>query len=224
MRVSVQRTEPCDFAGCNCRLLRRSLHRLFTIQRTTPVYDTPCESEVHQFSVFIVKPIEAGVFLAEFPAKAYSANGTFQSHLRYSYKYLLDHDLPFVYQTDSFCLDARTKASELRFLRRSCVPNAELRQLMIHGKPVYALYSTRRIDESCGFEVTLPFEFRGQSLSSVAPCACTQSNCKVYVFSQSLSLLVSLFLILMYLWSVDDIGTVNDENQSCHSSSKLPRS
>ncbi|MBN3272206.1 KMT2E methyltransferase, partial [Polyodon spathula] len=76
--------------------------------------------------------------------------------------YFFNRPYPFVLFYSKFhglemCVDARTFGNEARFIRRSCVPNAEVRHVMEEGMLHLYIYSFRNIPK--GSEICIGFDF-----------------------------------------------------------------
>jgi hypothetical protein len=183
-----------------------------------------------QWAVFTTSTIEAGALIGEFAGVMASELSPSNSHsTSTSDGGILEHEIAHVYRCDGGYIDARSIGNEMRFIRRSCSPNCEIKRIMVHDQPCMALYASRTItqaaaDADAALEITLPFELKGQNLSSVAPCACTNTKCKVYVSlcltccTESVCACVRVLTICSN--ATVEPGLMNADNQSCLCSNK----
>ncbi|XP_058841467.1 inactive histone-lysine N-methyltransferase 2E isoform X5 [Acipenser ruthenus] len=93
--------------------------------------------------------------------------------------YFFNRPYPFVLFYSKFhglemCVDARTFGNEARFIRRSCIPNAEVRHVMEEGMLHLYIYSIRSIPK--GSEISIGFDFDYSSCKYKVDCACLKGN------------------------------------------------
>ncbi|XP_072003305.1 inactive histone-lysine N-methyltransferase 2E [Engystomops pustulosus] len=93
--------------------------------------------------------------------------------------YFFKRPYPFVLFYSKFhglemCVDARTFGNEARFIRRSCIPNAEVRHIVEEGTIHLYIYSISNIPK--GAEVTIAFDFDYANCKYKVDCACLKDN------------------------------------------------
>ncbi|KAL4659434.1 histone-lysine N-methyltransferase 2E-like isoform X1 [Arapaima gigas] len=93
--------------------------------------------------------------------------------------YFCRRPYPFVLFYSKFhglemCVDARSFGNEARFIRRSCLPNAEVRHVIEEGKLHLYIFSVRPISK--GSEITIGFDFDYGSCKYKVDCACLKGN------------------------------------------------
>ncbi|XP_051562626.1 histone-lysine N-methyltransferase SETD5-like isoform X2 [Myxocyprinus asiaticus] len=77
------------------------------------------------------------------------------------------------------CVDARTFGNDARFIRRSCMPNAEVRHMIAEGMIHLCIYSVTEILKDS--EVTIGFDYEFSCCNYKVDCACHKGiqNCPV---------------------------------------------
>ncbi|XP_043944461.1 inactive histone-lysine N-methyltransferase 2E [Protopterus annectens] len=93
--------------------------------------------------------------------------------------HFLKRPYPFVLFYSKFhglemCVDARTFGNEARFIRRSCMPNSEVRHVVEDGTVHLYVYSIQSISK--GTEITIAFDFDYDSCKYKVDCACLSGN------------------------------------------------
>nr|XP_014436306.1 inactive histone-lysine N-methyltransferase 2E isoform X1 [Pelodiscus sinensis] len=93
--------------------------------------------------------------------------------------YFFKRPYPFVLFYSKFhglemCVDARTFGNEARFIRRSCMPNAEVRHVIEDGTIHLYIYSIQNIPK--GTEITIAFDFDYGNCKYKVDCACLKEN------------------------------------------------
>ncbi|KAJ8381757.1 hypothetical protein SKAU_G00025350 [Synaphobranchus kaupii] len=93
--------------------------------------------------------------------------------------YFFKRPYPFVLFYSKFhglevCVDARSFGNEARFIRRSCIPNAEVRHVIEDGTLHLYIYSLRPIVK--GTEITIGFDYDYGSCKYKVDCACLKGN------------------------------------------------
>ena len=80
----------------------------------------------------------------------------------------------FYYPKDDVVIDARASGNIARFVRRSCTPNLEYREVLSHGLRSVAFFATSAVP--AGSELTIPFEY---PVERARGCACKRPDCSV---------------------------------------------
>ena len=80
----------------------------------------------------------------------------------------------FYYPKDDVVIDARASGNIARFVRRSCTPNLEFREVLSHGLRSVAFFATAAVPS--GTELTIPFEY---PVERARGCACKRPDCSV---------------------------------------------
>uniref|UniRef100_G1SRL6 Lysine methyltransferase 2E (inactive) n=1 Tax=Oryctolagus cuniculus TaxID=9986 RepID=G1SRL6_RABIT len=102
--------------------------------------------------------------------------------------YFFKRPYPFVLFYSKFhglemCVDARTFGNEARFIRRSCIPNAEVRHEIEDGTIHLYIYSIQSIPK--GTEITIAFDFDYGNCKYKVDCACLKENPECPVLKRS---------------------------------------
>ncbi|XP_072097645.1 inactive histone-lysine N-methyltransferase 2E isoform X6 [Mobula birostris] len=145
----------------------------------------PVESQVQKNKKILKasKDLLPDTFIIEYRGKfmlreQFEANGHF-----------FKRPYPFVLFYSNFrglemCVDARTFGNEARFIRRSCVPNSEVRHIIEDGMIHLHIYSKRNIPK--GTEITIGFDFDYGNCKYKVDCACLKGNPDCPVLKQNL--------------------------------------
>ncbi|XP_051996904.1 histone-lysine N-methyltransferase SETD5 isoform X3 [Xyrauchen texanus] len=72
------------------------------------------------------------------------------------------------------CVDARTFGNDARFIRRSCLPNAEVRHMIAEGMIHLCIYAVTEISKDS--EVTIGFDYEFSCCNYKVDCACHKGN------------------------------------------------
>ncbi|XP_028303528.1 SET domain-containing protein 5 isoform X2 [Gouania willdenowi] len=83
------------------------------------------------------------------------------------------------------CIDARTFGNDARFVRRSCIPNAEVRHNIAEGMIHLCIYAIGQITKDA--EVTIGFDYEFKSCHYKVDCACHKENQNCPVQKHNLS-------------------------------------
>ncbi|XP_076448107.1 uncharacterized protein LOC143284881 isoform X2 [Babylonia areolata] len=103
----------------------------------------------------------------------------------------LDQSQPYVLYYSKFegldlCIDASAFGGDARFIRRSCAPNAEMCHIIDNGNLHFIVQAKKEIPK--GVEITIPFDFNYQELSTYIECACGRISCPVAKFWKKVKL------------------------------------
>ncbi|XP_058513559.1 inactive histone-lysine N-methyltransferase 2E [Ochotona princeps] len=139
------------------------------------LFKPPVESHIQKNKKILksVKDLPPDALVIEYRGKfmlreQFEANG-----------YFFKRPYPFVLFYSKFhglemCVDARTFGNEARFIRRSCMPNAEVRHEIEDGTIHLYIYSIQSIPK--GTEITIAFDFDYGNCKYKVDCACLQEN------------------------------------------------
>ncbi|XP_078275816.1 inactive histone-lysine N-methyltransferase 2E isoform X7 [Rhinoraja longicauda] len=145
----------------------------------------PVESQVQKNKKILkaTKDLLPDTFIIEYRGKfmlreQFEANGHF-----------FKRPYPFVLFYSNFrglemCVDARTFGNEARFVRRSCIPNSEVRHKIEDGMIHLHIYSKGSIPK--GTEITIGFDFDYGNCKYKVDCACLKGNPDCPVLNQNL--------------------------------------
>lgn len=75
------------------------------------------------------------------------------------------------------CIDARSSGGTTRYVRRSCRPNAVVKEARIGSRRVAVVWALRDIAK--GTEATVAFDFEPASRPYRVPCACDHASCPI---------------------------------------------
>lgn len=84
---------------------------------------------------------------------------------------------PHILLHNGMSIDARKFGSKIRFIRRSCCPNAEIREVKRNNKIQLFIYSKQEIPENT--EITIHFDYPWRTCLFGVDCSCSQLNCQV---------------------------------------------
>ncbi|XP_072327406.1 inactive histone-lysine N-methyltransferase 2E isoform X8 [Scyliorhinus torazame] len=148
-------------------------------------FKPPVESQVQKNKRILkaAKDLLPDTFIIEYRGKfmlreQFEANGHF-----------FKRPYPFVLFYSNFrglemCVDARTFGSEARFIRRSCIPNSEVRHVIEDGMIHLHICSIGSIPK--GAEITIGFDFDYGNCKYKVDCACLNGNPDCPVLKQNL--------------------------------------
>ncbi|XP_048466419.1 inactive histone-lysine N-methyltransferase 2E isoform X5 [Rhincodon typus] len=149
------------------------------------VFKPPIESQMQKNKRILkaAKDLLPDTFIIEYRGKfmlreQFEANGHF-----------FKRPYPFVLFYSNFrglemCVDARTFGNEARFIRRSCIPNSEVRHVIEDGMIHLHICSMRSIPK--GAEITIGFDFDYGNCKYKVDCACLKGNPDCPVLKQNL--------------------------------------
>eukprot|EP01135_Chromosphaera_perkinsii_P000598 Nk52_evm1s136 gene=Nk52_evmTU1s136 len=88
---------------------------------------------------------------------------------------------PFIYFHNSLdlCCDASKKGNDARYLRQSCTPNAEVRDIYIGGRLCLGIFALRDISEDS--EITIELNYLLKNKKTIRSCACGKVNCQAFL-------------------------------------------
>uniref|UniRef100_A0A4W3IYA5 Lysine methyltransferase 2E (inactive) n=1 Tax=Callorhinchus milii TaxID=7868 RepID=A0A4W3IYA5_CALMI len=146
---------------------------------------SPIESQVQKNKKILkaAKDLSPDTFIIEYRGKfmlreQFEANGHF---FKRPYPFVLFYSK---FRGLEMCVDARTFGNEARFIRRSCIPNSEVRHVIQDGMIHLHIYSTRNIPK--GTEITIGFDFDYGNCKYRVDCACLRVNPDCPVLKQNL--------------------------------------
>lgn len=146
---------------------------------------SPIESQVQKNKKILkaAKDLSPDAFVIEYRGKfmlreQFEANGHF---FKRPYPFVLFYSK---FRGLEMCVDARTFGNEARFIRRSCIPNSEVRHVIQDGMIHLHIYSTRSISK--GIEITIGFDFDYGNCKYRVDCACLRVNPDCPVLKQNL--------------------------------------
>ncbi|XP_029105489.1 inactive histone-lysine N-methyltransferase 2E-like isoform X2 [Scleropages formosus] len=148
---------------------------------SSAAFKPPVESQVQKNKKILkaVRDIVPDTLIIEYRGKfmlrqQFEANGCF-----------FKRPYPFVLFYSKFhglemCVDARSFGNEARFIRRSCIPNAEVRHVIEEGTLHLYIYSVKPITK--GSEITIGFDYDYGSCKYKVDCACLRGSMDCPVF------------------------------------------
>ncbi|KAL8575489.1 hypothetical protein ACOMHN_013040 [Nucella lapillus] len=103
----------------------------------------------------------------------------------------LNQSPPYVLYYSKFegldlCIDASAFGGDARFIRRSCMPNAEMCHIIDNGKLHFIVQAKKEILK--GAEITIPFDFNYQESPTSVECSCERVSCPVAKFWKKVKL------------------------------------
>ncbi|KAG2469559.1 inactive histone-lysine N-methyltransferase 2E isoform X2 [Polypterus senegalus] len=150
-------------------------HKLPTTTSNHSIFKPPVESQLQKNKRILkaAKDLPPDTLIIEYRGKfmlrqQFEANGFF-----------FKRPYPFVLFYSKFhglemCVDSRTFGNEARFIRRSCLPNSEVRHVVEDRTLHLYIYSLRHIPR--GTEITIGFDFDYGSCKYKVDCACLKGN------------------------------------------------
>jgi len=90
----------------------------------------------------------------------------------------------FALQSMEVCVDARKYGNNARFVRRSCKPNAEVRELFVSHQLRVGIFAREEISPDT--EITIGYDFPWRESVSRYQCACGSSDCVVTAWNDHL--------------------------------------